>query len=162
MDYDARQERGSDYQGNAGADQNLRRFTQLKARQYKQGQLRQQGLTHKYCLLKVEEERPHSKELSGEKGGDKNRGSNQQGQGLKEDQTNITIQDPPKDTKVKSKKINDIECTWCDRCKHWTKGEKKHLMEQHKTKAKLQTPQANIVALDFPTIGGMWMSQFFH
>jgi len=69
---------------------------------------------------------------------------------------------PPKDTEPKSKKINDIECAWCDRCKRWTKGEKKHLTEQHKTKAELQTPQANIAASDLPNLGGLRMSQFFH
>jgi len=35
------------------------------------------------------------------------------------------------------------------------KGEKNHLTEQYKTKAKLQTLKANTAALDLPNIGGL-------
>jgi len=54
---------------------------------------------------------------------------------------------PPKDSNPKTKKIEDVKCAWCDRCKRWTKGEKKHLTAQHKTKAELQQPaQANLAS----------------
>jgi len=34
---------------------------------------------------------------------------------------------PPKDNEPKIKKICDVKAAWCECCKRWTKGEKKHL-----------------------------------
>jgi len=56
---------------------------------------------------------------------------------------------PPKDNEVHTKTIDGVECAYCERCKRWTKGDKKHLTAQHKTKAELTEtvkPQANLAA----------------
>jgi len=60
---------------------------------------------------------------------------------------------PPKDNKPKSKKIGDIDASWCSQCERWTKGEKRHLTEQHKMKAELQAHavQVNVAASYLPS-----------
>jgi len=62
---------------------------------------------------------------------------------------------PPKDNESKSKKIGDVDASWCSRCERWTKGEKRHLTEQHKTKAELQAQpaQVNVAASYLPSSG---------
>jgi len=66
---------------------------------------------------------------------------------------------PPKDNQPKSKKIGDIDASWCSQCERWTKGEKRHLTEQHKTKAELQAAQVNVAASILPN-SGLQMSHF--
>jgi len=66
---------------------------------------------------------------------------------------------PPKENDPKTKKIKDVECTWCNQFKWWTKGEKKNLMAHHKTMAELQQPAQAILASNIP-VSGLEMLHF--
>ncbi len=68
---------------------------------------------------------------------------------------------PPKDNKPKSKKIGDINASWCSQCEWWMKGEKWHLMEQYKTKAEMQAKSAQVnVAASYLPSAGLSLSHF--
>jgi len=71
---------------------------------------------------------------------------------------------PPKDGEPQVKKLNDVECAWCDQCKRWTKGEKKHGTAQHKTRQEIQAAQANLARgnSDDEFDDGLRMTQGFH
>jgi len=66
---------------------------------------------------------------------------------------------PLKDNEPKSKKIGKVDASWCSQCERWTKGEKHHLTEQHKTKAELQAAQVNVAASILPN-SRLQMSHF--
>ncbi len=68
---------------------------------------------------------------------------------------------PPKDNEPKSKKIDNINASWCSQCEQWTKGEKWHLTEQHKMKAELQAQAAQVnVAVSYLPSAGLSLSHF--
>jgi len=114
------------------------------------------NLTCRKCKKKghIAKNCPEKKE-----GGAKSEGDTDKEKGKKTGPTS-PYKIPPKDNEAHTKKIDDVECAWCDRCKRWTKGEKKHLSAQHKTKEELkQGTQANLAAMDLPA-GGLF--QFSH
>jgi hypothetical protein len=43
----------------------------------------------------------------------------------------------PSDSEPKTKKINGVDCSWCDRCGRWTSGDKRHLTSEHQTREEL-------------------------
>jgi len=43
-----------------------------------------------------------------------------------------------KDDKAQVKTINSVECSWCDCCKWWMSGAKRHSTAQHKTRMSYQ------------------------
>ena len=57
-----------------------------------------------------------------------------------------------KDGESLAKTINGQECTWCDKCRLWTSGEKQHTTEKHKLRSELQgggtpnTPVSNLAS----------------
>jgi len=71
----------------------------------------------------------------------------------------------PKEGEPEVKKINNVECSWCKQCRHWTSGDKRHSTGQHRTKSELQsggisssTPAGNLAVGSFG--GGLTMTHF--
>jgi len=74
----------------------------------------------------------------------------------------------PKEGEAHVKTINSVECSWCERCRRWTSGDKRHSTSEHKTKNELQggspgiapssTPAGNLAAGSFG--GGLSMTHF--
>jgi len=116
--------------------------------------------THEHYLLDVQEERAHSKELHGKKEEPKQEvaANKDKDKGKKTGPTS-PFKIPPKDNEPKSKKIGNVDTSWCSRCERWTKGEKCHLTKQHKTKAELQAAQVNVTSSILPN-SGLQMSHF--
>jgi len=107
---------------------------------------KKKGHIAKNCMEKKEEPKPEAAVDN-----DKDKG--------KETGPTSPFKIPPKDNEPKSKKIGNVDTSWCSRCERWTKGEKCHLTEQHKTKAELQAAQVNVMASILPN-SGLQMSHF--
>ncbi len=70
------------------------------------------------------------------------KGSNKSDGGRKKNDNNKKSNSPdrqaPKDNEPHVKTMDGEENAWCERCKRWTKGEKKHVTAQHKTREELK------------------------
>ena len=70
----------------------------------------------------------------------------------------------PKDGESLVKTIKGQECTWCEKCRHWTSAEKRHTTEEHKTRSELQggTPTTPVSNLASSELGGGLIMMHFH
>jgi len=59
----------------------------------------------------------------------------------------------PKDGESLVKTINGEECTWCDKCRQWTSGEKWHTTEEHKPRSELQGGTSNTLVSNLASSG---------
>jgi hypothetical protein len=91
-------------------------------------------------------------------------GGNGGGGGGDKNQTSNPYKIKPKDGESKVKTINNVSCTWCDRCRRWTSGDKRHTTEEHKPRSELQGNTLGNQAGNLATsgIGGGLIMTHFH
>ena len=89
------------------------------------------------------------------------------GKGVGKDKNQVTnpYKMKPKDGESLVKTINGQECTWCDKFRQWTSGEKQHTTEEHKPRSELQgggTPSTPVSNLASSRLGKGLIMMHFH